>query len=99
MLHLATFYKQFTKLVFLVAPTLSIGSVLLQQTAIQASFHYRNVEIVESRPHPDANQLANNLSDLGQLYNKEDLSTDVAVSCSTLFFFLSQFKLQSISIL
>ncbi|KMZ69235.1 4-hydroxy-tetrahydrodipicolinate reductase [Zostera marina] len=68
----------------LVAPTLSIGLVLLQQAAIQASFHYRNVEIVESRPHPadlpspDANQLANNLSDLGQLYNREDLSTDVA---------------------
>jgi len=36
----------------LVAPTLSIGSVLLQQAAIQASFHYSNVEIVESRPNP-----------------------------------------------
>lgn len=35
----------------LVAPTLSIGSVLLQQAAIQASFHYNNVEIVESRPN------------------------------------------------
>ncbi|RWV92017.1 hypothetical protein GW17_00045653 [Ensete ventricosum] len=34
----------------LVAPTLSIGSVLLQQAALQASFHYNNVEIVESRP-------------------------------------------------
>ncbi|KAI4969317.1 hypothetical protein ZWY2020_000231 [Hordeum vulgare] len=39
---------------FLVAPTLSIGSVLLQQAAIQASFHYNNVEIVESRPNPSA---------------------------------------------
>lgn len=33
----------------LVAPTLSIGSILLQQAAISASFHYKNVEIVESR--------------------------------------------------
>ncbi|KAF3321321.1 putative 4-hydroxy-tetrahydrodipicolinate reductase 3 [Carex littledalei] len=66
----------------LVAPTLSIGSVLLQQAAIQASFHYNNVEIVESRSNPsefpsqDAIQIANNLSDLGQLYNREDISTD-----------------------
>lgn len=36
----------------LVAPTLSIGSLLLQQAALQASFHYNNVEIVESRPDP-----------------------------------------------
>uniref|UniRef100_A0A0F7H0R6 Dihydrodipicolinate reductase-like protein n=1 Tax=Masdevallia picturata TaxID=125444 RepID=A0A0F7H0R6_9ASPA len=66
----------------LVAPTLSVGSVLLQQAAISASFHYSNVEIVESRPTPsdlpsqEANQIAINLSDLGQLYNREDLSTD-----------------------
>ncbi|PIA49621.1 hypothetical protein AQUCO_01300417v1 [Aquilegia coerulea] len=67
----------------LVAPTLSIGSILLQQAAITASFHYNNVEIVESRPNasdlpsPDAIQIANNLSDLGQMYNREDISTDV----------------------
>ncbi|XVF09803.1 hypothetical protein REPUB_Repub07fG0128100 [Reevesia pubescens] len=67
----------------LVAPTLSIGSILLQQAAISASFHYNNVEIVESRAHatdlpsPDAFQIANNLSNLGQIYNREDLSTDV----------------------
>ncbi|KAL5744536.1 hypothetical protein ACOSP7_027402 [Xanthoceras sorbifolium] len=67
----------------LVAPTLSIGSILLQQAAISASFHYKNVEIVESRanstdfPSPDAVQIANNLSNLGQIYNKEDLSTEV----------------------
>ncbi|CAM0870438.1 unnamed protein product [Alopecurus aequalis] len=66
----------------LVAPTLSIGSVLLQQAAIQASFHYNNVEIVESRPNPsdlpsqDAIQIANNISDLGQIYNREDMDTD-----------------------
>uniref|UniRef100_A0A0F7H169 Dihydrodipicolinate reductase-like protein n=1 Tax=Cypripedium formosanum TaxID=53042 RepID=A0A0F7H169_9ASPA len=66
----------------LVAPTLSIGSVLLQQAAISASFHYINVEIVESRPtpsdlpSPEANQIATNLTDLGQLYNREDISTD-----------------------
>lgn len=68
----------------LVAPTLSIGSIMLQQAAISASFHYNNVEIVESRanardlPSADAIQIANNLSNLGQLYNREDLSTDVA---------------------
>lgn len=33
------------------APTLSIGSILLQQAAITASFHYNSVEIVESRPN------------------------------------------------
>ncbi|XP_031474290.1 dihydrodipicolinate reductase-like protein CRR1, chloroplastic isoform X1 [Nymphaea colorata] len=65
----------------LIAPTLSIGSVLLQQAAITASFHYDNVEIVESRPHAsdlpslDAQQIANNLSNLGRLYNRDDLST------------------------
>ncbi|GLT84136.1 hypothetical protein SLE2022_023840 [Rubroshorea leprosula] len=67
----------------LVAPTLSIGSILLQQAAITASFHYNNVEIVESRasatdlPSQDAIQIANNLSNLGQIYNREDISTDV----------------------
>ncbi|XP_057249550.1 dihydrodipicolinate reductase-like protein CRR1, chloroplastic isoform X2 [Beta vulgaris subsp. vulgaris] len=67
----------------LVAPTLSIGSILLQQAAITASFHYNNVEIVESKPtardfpSQDAIQIANNLSNLGQLYNREDISTDV----------------------
>ncbi|GFZ15301.1 dihydrodipicolinate reductase, bacterial/plant [Actinidia rufa] len=67
----------------LIAPTLSIGSILLQQAAISASFHYNNVEIVESRanaidfPSQDAIQIANNLSNLGQIYNKEDISTDV----------------------
>ncbi|PON50850.1 Dihydrodipicolinate reductase [Parasponia andersonii] len=67
----------------LVAPTLSIGSILLQQAAISASFHYKNVEIVESRdsgtdfPSADATQIANNLSNLGQIYNREDLSTEV----------------------
>ncbi|KAK1325723.1 hypothetical protein QJS10_CPA01g02545 [Acorus calamus] len=67
----------------LVAPILSIGSVLLQQAAISASFHYSNVEIVESRPNgsnlptQDAVQIAKNISDLGQMYNREDLETDV----------------------
>lgn len=70
----------------LVAPTLSIGSILLQQAAISASFHYNNVEIVESRPtagdfpSQDATQIANNISNLGQIYNREDISTDVQVS-------------------
>lgn len=41
------------------------------------------MEIVESRPNardfpsPDATQIANNLSNLGQIYNREDISTDV----------------------
>ncbi|XP_010255525.1 PREDICTED: dihydrodipicolinate reductase-like protein CRR1, chloroplastic [Nelumbo nucifera] len=67
----------------LIAPTLSIGSILLQQAAISASFHYNNVEIVESRPNasdlpsPDAIQIANNLSNLGQIYNREDISTNI----------------------
>ncbi|KAL4574845.1 hypothetical protein LXL04_021684 [Taraxacum kok-saghyz] len=66
----------------LVAPTLSIGSILLQQAAISASFHYNNVEIVESKdnarefPSPDSVQIANNLSNLGQLYNRDDLEID-----------------------
>ncbi|KAK4280395.1 hypothetical protein QN277_012024 [Acacia crassicarpa] len=67
----------------LVAPTLSIGSILLQQAAISASFHYNNVEIVESKatandlPSENAIQIANNLSNLGQIYNREDVSTEV----------------------
>ncbi|CAI0404232.1 unnamed protein product [Linum tenue] len=68
----------------LVAPTLSIGSILLQQAAISASFHYNNVEILESAadatdlPSADAVQIAKNLSNLGQFYNKGDITTDVA---------------------
>ncbi|KAM0926604.1 hypothetical protein ACQ4PT_003621 [Festuca glaucescens] len=75
----------------LVAPTLSIGSVLLQQAAIQASFHYNNVEIVESRPNPsdlpsqDAIQIANNISDLGQIYNWEDMDSDNPVRVTKIF--------------
>ncbi|XBH83079.1 hypothetical protein VPH35_071593 [Triticum aestivum] len=63
-----------------------IGSVLLQQAAIQASFHYNNVEIVESRPNPsglpsqDAVQIANNISDLGQIYNREDMDANNPLS-------------------
>ncbi|XP_075496716.1 dihydrodipicolinate reductase-like protein CRR1, chloroplastic isoform X1 [Primulina tabacum] len=69
----------------LVAPTLSIGSILLQQAAISASFHYNNVEIVESRsnaggqdfPSQDAIQIANNITNLGHVYNREDISADI----------------------
>ncbi|KAL1533158.1 Dipeptidyl aminopeptidase BIII [Salvia divinorum] len=67
----------------LVAPTLSIGSILLQQAAISATFHYNNVEIVESKatagdlPSQDAIQIANNITNLGQMYNREDASTDI----------------------
>lgn len=65
------------------APTLSIGSILLQQAAISASFHYNNVEIVESRSNPgdfpsqDAVQIANNITNLGHMYNQEDISADI----------------------
>lgn len=34
-------------------------------------------------PSSDATQIANNLSNLGQIYNREDISTDVQVSSST----------------
>ncbi|XP_057769302.1 dihydrodipicolinate reductase-like protein CRR1, chloroplastic [Salvia miltiorrhiza] len=67
----------------IVAPTLSIGSILLQQAAISASFHYNNVEIVESKatvgdlPSQEVKQIANNLTNLGQMYNREDVSTDI----------------------
>jgi len=98
----------------LIAPTLSIGSILLQQAAITASFHYNNAEIVESKANPivsdrknfkksnsikqcffnvfdsqdfpsmDAIQISKNLSNLGQIYNREDISTDVVVRFSFL---------------
>lgn len=41
--------------------------------------------VVESQdlPSADALQIANNLSNLGKIYNREDLSTDVVVSQNT----------------
>ncbi|XP_058110413.1 dihydrodipicolinate reductase-like protein CRR1, chloroplastic [Magnolia sinica] len=39
----------------LVALMLSVGSVLLQHVAISASFHCKNVEIVESVPNASVN--------------------------------------------
>ncbi|XP_062217034.1 dihydrodipicolinate reductase-like protein CRR1, chloroplastic [Phragmites australis] len=92
--ELSAFYEK-ESMGFLVAPTLSIGSVLLQQAAIQASFHYSNVEIVESRPNPsdlplqDAIQIENNISDLGQLYNREVMESDRPVSVRSRFAILS----------
>ncbi|KAH9326323.1 hypothetical protein KI387_006501, partial [Taxus chinensis] len=65
----------------IISPTLSIGSLLLEKAAMTAAYHYNHVEIVESRPDTsicpslDTIQLANNLSGLGQTYNKNDLST------------------------
>ncbi|XP_034929701.1 dihydrodipicolinate reductase-like protein CRR1, chloroplastic [Populus alba] len=62
----------------LIAPTVSIVSLLLQQAAIAASFHYNNAEIVESRSNPidfpsmDAIQISKNLSNMGQIY--EDIA-------------------------
>ncbi|RZC53516.1 hypothetical protein C5167_012365, partial [Papaver somniferum] len=69
----------------LIAPILPIVSILLQQTAIQASFHYNNVEIVESRSSAaelsstDATQIGNNLSNLDQIYDRKDHSTKILV--------------------
>lgn len=67
----------------LVAPTLSIASVLLQQAATAAAFHYKSVEIVEARqnssefPSREAALLAESISGLGQQYNKNDASMDI----------------------
>ncbi|KAG7013209.1 Dihydrodipicolinate reductase-like protein CRR1, chloroplastic, partial [Cucurbita argyrosperma subsp. argyrosperma] len=58
---------------WLVNPTQSIGSILLQRVAISASSHYCNVET--DVPSSDASQIANNLSNLGQNCNREDIST------------------------
>lgn len=35
--------------------------------------------ILQDLPSQDAIQIANNLSNLGQFYNREDISTDVVV--------------------
>nr|CAD1835451.1 unnamed protein product [Ananas comosus var. bracteatus] len=59
----------------LIAPTLSIGSVLLQQAAIQASFHYNNVEIVESRPDPAVYTLKHDVTNVKCLMPEFDLWT------------------------
>uniref|UniRef100_A0A2P2LSV9 Uncharacterized protein MANES_06G143900 n=1 Tax=Rhizophora mucronata TaxID=61149 RepID=A0A2P2LSV9_RHIMU len=40
----------------------------------------RIVYCVQDLPSTDAAQIARNLSNLGQIYNKEDMSTDVLVS-------------------
>ncbi|MCO5549230.1 hypothetical protein L7F22_002697 [Adiantum nelumboides] len=66
----------------LVAPTLSIASVLLQQAAASAAFHYRSVEIVEARqnssefPSREAAMLAESISGLGQRFNTKDESIE-----------------------
>ncbi|KAL3685935.1 hypothetical protein R1sor_003957 [Riccia sorocarpa] len=68
----------------LVAPTLSIGRVLLQQAAVAAAFNYGYAEIVESRPNykaypsTEAEELAKSLSGLGRIYNRGDLSQENA---------------------
>lgn len=38
-----------------------------------ASFHYE----MQDLPSPEATQIANNISNLGQIYNREDSSTGV----------------------
>uniref|UniRef100_A0A6N2KCM4 Uncharacterized protein n=1 Tax=Salix viminalis TaxID=40686 RepID=A0A6N2KCM4_SALVM len=67
----------------LIAPTLSIGSLLLQRAAITASFHDRNAEIVESRANPidfssmDAAKFLKSLSNMGQICSREGICTDI----------------------
>ncbi|PRQ60038.1 putative dihydrodipicolinate reductase [Rosa chinensis] len=51
----------------LVTPTLSIGSILLQQAAVSASFHYNNVEIVESRAQATVYILKHDITDVQSL--------------------------------
>lgn len=57
-------------------------------------FSYRYILVLEAAevrknfgaqdlPSPDAIQIASNLSNLGQIYNREDLSTDVVVSMNS----------------
>ncbi|KAH7421706.1 hypothetical protein KP509_13G072300 [Ceratopteris richardii] len=64
----------------LIAPTLSIASVLLQQAAASAAFYYKSAEIVESHqnanefPSGEAALLAKSISGLGQLFNTKDSS-------------------------
>eukprot|EP00249_Psilotum_nudum_P006291 c19616_g1_i1 orf=89-1018(+) len=66
----------------IIAPTLSIGSILLQQAAIAAAFHFTQVDIVESMkesstfPSCEAMRLADNLSGMGRVYNRGDISTN-----------------------
>ncbi|XP_024359335.1 dihydrodipicolinate reductase-like protein CRR1, chloroplastic isoform X2 [Physcomitrium patens] len=66
----------------IVAPSLSIGAVLLQQAAASAAFQYKHVEIIESQeglseyPSQQATQLASSLSGLGQMYNEGDDSKE-----------------------
>jgi len=66
----------------IIAPSLSIGAVLLQQAAAMAAFQYRHVEIIESQgssleyPSREAVEIANSLSGLGQVYNDGNTSKE-----------------------
>ncbi|CAK9857644.1 unnamed protein product [Sphagnum jensenii] len=66
----------------IIAPSLSIGAVLLQQAAAMAAFQFRHVEIIESQgssleyPSREAVEIANSLSGLGQVYNDGNTSKE-----------------------
>ncbi|KAG5059543.1 hypothetical protein JHK87_000572 [Glycine soja] len=56
----------------LVAPNLSIGSILLQQLAILASFHYNNIEIVESRANANGSKWGGYMMRAARVYKEND---------------------------
>ncbi|EFJ31450.1 hypothetical protein SELMODRAFT_168625 [Selaginella moellendorffii] len=66
-----------------IAPTLSIGAILLQEAAIAASFHYSHVDIVESLqsaknvyPSSEALRVAKSMTGMGRVYNDSDFSKE-----------------------
>lgn len=72
----------------IVAPTFSIGTVLLQQAATAAAFHYPNVNIIEGTenlqedfgPSLAALQVADSLSGLGKTYNQQDFENSTPIT-------------------
>ncbi|CAI5533176.1 unnamed protein product [Closterium sp. Naga37s-1] len=68
----------------IIAPTLSILSILLERAATQFAFHCSHAHIVESRaeltqaPSEDAVRLAQQLSQVGRTFNGNDTSDEPA---------------------
>ncbi|CAI5950179.1 unnamed protein product [Closterium sp. NIES-65] len=68
----------------IVAPTLSILSILLERAATQFAFHCSHAHIIESRaeltqaPSEDAVRLAQQLAQVGRTFNGNDSSEDPA---------------------
>lgn len=62
---------------------IGVGEILIYVKSYPAHKRIDEDKIVfndQDFPSPDATQIANNLSNLGQIYNREDISTDVKVS-------------------